>query len=88
MIKIFHNLALFCVKNAIFFRRIFRQKYFKNHNIGPRLGEFSPTGWSFIFDIVLKIDIFGLLFSTVLGVIVNQTFLFKNAFIELKLNVS
>jgi hypothetical protein len=51
----FKKLALFCVKNANFFRRIFRRKYLKNHNIGPclerkieasvtRLGEFSPFG--------------------------------------------
>jgi hypothetical protein len=40
MIKILHNLALICVKNAIF-PRIFRRKYLKNHNIGPCLGNFS-----------------------------------------------
>jgi hypothetical protein len=37
MIKILHNLALFWVKNTNFFRRKIRQKYLKNHNIGPRL---------------------------------------------------
>jgi hypothetical protein len=35
MIKFLHNLALFGVKNANFFRQIFWQIYFKNHNIGP-----------------------------------------------------
>jgi hypothetical protein len=35
MIKSLHNLALFWVKTP-FFRWIFRRKYFKNHNIGPR----------------------------------------------------
>jgi hypothetical protein len=34
MIKNSHNLALLRVENA-FFARIFRQKYFNNHNIGP-----------------------------------------------------
>jgi hypothetical protein len=42
MIQILHNLALFWVKNANFFCWIFWRKYFKNHNIGPRLGEISP----------------------------------------------
>jgi hypothetical protein len=37
MIKILHNLALFWVKKRQFFRKIFRRKYFKNHNIGPRV---------------------------------------------------
>jgi hypothetical protein len=27
-----------------FFRWIFRRKYLKNHNIGPRSGQFSPIG--------------------------------------------
>jgi hypothetical protein len=36
MIKILHNLALFSVKNATFFLRIFWRKYFKNHKICPR----------------------------------------------------
>jgi hypothetical protein len=35
MIKFWHNLALFWVKNANFFRQIFGRKYFRNHNIGP-----------------------------------------------------
>jgi hypothetical protein len=35
MINFFQNLSLFRVKNADFFRKIFRRKYFKNHNIGP-----------------------------------------------------
>jgi hypothetical protein len=35
MIKILHNLALFWVKNANFFRRFFWRKYLKNHSIGP-----------------------------------------------------
>jgi hypothetical protein len=30
-------LALFWVKNAIFFLQNFWRKYFKNHNIGPRV---------------------------------------------------
>jgi hypothetical protein len=33
MIKILHNLALFCVKNANFLPN-FSAKIFKNHNIG------------------------------------------------------
>jgi hypothetical protein len=39
IIKILHKLALFWV--TPFFRWIFRQKYLKNHNIGP---------WSQSFD--------------------------------------
>jgi hypothetical protein len=35
MIKLLHNLALFCIKKADFFRLIFRRKYLKNHNIVP-----------------------------------------------------
>jgi hypothetical protein len=31
-------------KKRRYFRQMFRQKYFFNHNIGPRLGEFSPIG--------------------------------------------
>jgi hypothetical protein len=34
MIKFLHNLALFLVKKANFFRRFVRWKYLKNHNIG------------------------------------------------------
>jgi hypothetical protein len=41
--KKLHNLALIWVENANFFT-FFWRKYFKNHNIGPRLGEFSPIG--------------------------------------------
>jgi hypothetical protein len=36
MIKILHNFTLFLVKNANFLPNFWR-KYFKNHNIGPRL---------------------------------------------------
>jgi hypothetical protein len=36
MIKFLHNLALFWAKNAKFFAKKFRRKYFQNHNIGPR----------------------------------------------------
>jgi hypothetical protein len=36
MIRFLNNLALFWVKNAIFFADFFRQKYLRNHNIGPR----------------------------------------------------
>jgi hypothetical protein len=35
MIKFVYNLALFWGKNANFFAELFRQKYLKNHNIGP-----------------------------------------------------
>jgi hypothetical protein len=38
MIKFFHYLALFWVKNANFCR-FFWRKYFKNHSIGPWLEE-------------------------------------------------
>jgi hypothetical protein len=42
----FKNLALFCVKKRQFFRKIFRRKYFKNHNIGPRfLRCLFRLGW-------------------------------------------
>jgi hypothetical protein len=34
-INFLHNLALFVTKNAIFWQ-IFRRKYLKNHNTGPR----------------------------------------------------
>jgi hypothetical protein len=53
-IKIFHNLALFWVKNANFLLN-FSAKTFKNHNIGPRLGEFSPNGWLFTLESFFKI---------------------------------
>jgi hypothetical protein len=36
MINLFLNLALFWVKNANFFAKIFGENIFKNHNIGPR----------------------------------------------------
>jgi hypothetical protein len=35
MIKILHNLGFVLSQKRQFFRRIFRQKYLKNHNIGP-----------------------------------------------------
>jgi hypothetical protein len=35
--KIFHNLALFWVKNANFFAEFFGENIFKNHNIGPSI---------------------------------------------------
>jgi hypothetical protein len=41
MIKTLHNLALFWVKNASFCN-IFRRRYFKNYNIGPRCTQ-KPT---------------------------------------------
>jgi hypothetical protein len=67
MAKILHNLALFWVKNAIFFRWIFQRKYFKNQNIGPRLAEFSPNGWlstldSFFWKLQKQPTFVGLLF--------------------------
>jgi hypothetical protein len=34
--QLFQNSALFWVKKRRFFRKIFRRKYFKNQNIGPR----------------------------------------------------
>jgi hypothetical protein len=37
MINFLNNLALFWVKKLQFFRQFFRQKYFKNHNIGPKI---------------------------------------------------
>jgi hypothetical protein len=37
-----HNLAFFEFKTPIFLLN-FSAKIFKNHNIGPRLGNFSPT---------------------------------------------
>jgi hypothetical protein len=43
MIKFFHNLALFCVKNANFL-----QKYLKNHNICPCSG-FASFGTDICF---------------------------------------
>jgi hypothetical protein len=49
MIKILHNLAIFWVKNANFFRWIFRRKYSKDHNIGPRWREVSPS-WKHHFQ--------------------------------------
>jgi hypothetical protein len=48
MIKILHNLALFWVKNANFFRWIFRRKYLKNHNISPWI-VFFPGSWILVF---------------------------------------
>jgi hypothetical protein len=35
MINFFQNLALFWVKNANFFAKIFGENIFKNHNIDP-----------------------------------------------------
>jgi hypothetical protein len=45
MIKILHNLALFFVKHANFFRRIFWRKYLNNHNIGPRIILCAQVNW-------------------------------------------
>jgi hypothetical protein len=75
MIKILHNLALLWVKNAIFCWN-FRRKYFKNHNIGPRvtrLGDFSPVGRLFTLGRFLKI------------LEVNSTFSTKNVLIFTKM---
>jgi hypothetical protein len=52
MIKNYHNLALFWVKNANFFAISFRRKYFKSHNIGPWLSRnemASPRDMSVYF---------------------------------------
>jgi hypothetical protein len=55
-------------------RQNFCRKFLKiaqncDHNIDPRLGEFSPNGWLFAFDCYVKIaevsHIFGLLYSKV-----------------------
>jgi hypothetical protein len=48
MIKILHISPLFWLKNANFFAEFFLRKYFLNHNIGPRLGEFSPI-WLIVY---------------------------------------
>jgi hypothetical protein len=40
--QLLQNLALFWVKNANFFRKNFRRKYFKNNNIGP-WSELTPS---------------------------------------------
>jgi hypothetical protein len=58
----------FASKTPIY-RRIFWRKYFKNHNIGPRLGEFSPIVPLFTLGSFLKITeaayiIFWLLYPT------------------------
>jgi hypothetical protein len=53
--KFFNNLALFWVKNANFFADFFGENILKNHNIGPRMTEFSPiVQLLFIWAIVLK----------------------------------
>jgi hypothetical protein len=61
MIKFLHNLALFWVKNAIFFADFF-------HNIGPRLGENrpldSPVGWLFRLGSFKKITELPRIFKT------------------------
>jgi hypothetical protein len=44
MIKFFQNFALFWVNNANFLIKFLGENIFKNHNIGPRLCEFSPIG--------------------------------------------
>jgi hypothetical protein len=42
---------LLWVKKAIFFAEFFGKKnIFLNHNIGPRLGEFSHIRWWFYSD--------------------------------------
>jgi hypothetical protein len=41
VIKFLQQLALVWAKNAKFFRQIFRRKYSKNHNIGPRTFGFA-----------------------------------------------
>jgi hypothetical protein len=48
MINFLYNLALFWVKNADIFCKLFRLKYFKNHNIGPwspwfHVSSLAPT---------------------------------------------
>jgi hypothetical protein len=43
-IKIFHNLALFWVKRANFFRQFFLQKYFKIITSAPGKNVFSTVG--------------------------------------------
>jgi hypothetical protein len=57
MIIFLHNSTLFWVKQAIFVNvlPIFCENIFLNHNIGPRMGEFSPTGQLFSSCTVLKI---------------------------------
>jgi hypothetical protein len=61
----FQNLALFCVKNANFFRKMFRRKYSKTHNIGPWshwLGRASLSSGlgPFYFGILLRFRLGGL----------------------------
>jgi hypothetical protein len=52
MINILHNLAMIWVKKRQFFRRIFRRKNVKNHNIGPKsliimikTSRFGSSNW-------------------------------------------
>jgi hypothetical protein len=37
-------LPIFCGKNLHFFAKKIGENKFKNHNVGPSLGEFSPIG--------------------------------------------
>jgi hypothetical protein len=52
MIKFLHNLALFRVKNANFLQNFSAKIFFKNYNIGPRMGEFSPILRLFLLKFV------------------------------------
>jgi hypothetical protein len=42
--QFFPKLSFVLSQKCEFFRQIFRRKYLKNHNIGPRSGEFSHVG--------------------------------------------
>jgi hypothetical protein len=42
--QIFKQFSFVLSQKRRFFCKSFRLKYLKNHNIGPRLGEFSPLG--------------------------------------------
>jgi hypothetical protein len=47
-------LKLFLEKNAIFRRKLASVAENCDHNIDPRLGEFSPIGW--LFSLVIFIE--------------------------------
>jgi hypothetical protein len=56
MINFFIKISFVLSQKCIFFRKNFWRKYLKNHNIGPRLGEFWSFGRFFISDSLFKLS--------------------------------
>jgi hypothetical protein len=54
MINLFSKFSFVLSQKRQFFAKFFGENILKNHNIGPRLGEFSPVGWLFTLGSFLK----------------------------------